>query len=205
VSIVVHVVDDDPSFRAAIGRLLRTIGYDVVMHESADDLIRQPPDDTRPSCILLDVQMPGPSGLELQQYLHKSGSIAPIIFLTGHGDIATSVGAIKRGAEDFLTKPVSRGELVDAIERAAVQYEKTREQRDRTRSLQALVALLTPRERQVFRCVAQGKMNKEIAGELGTTERTVKAHRQKVMDKLKARSVSEIVLVAERLGMLSEI
>jgi RNA polymerase sigma factor (sigma-70 family) len=205
VSIVVHVVDDDASFRAAIGRLLQTIGYDVVMHESANDLIRQPPDDARPSCILLDVRMPGPSGLELQQQLHKLGSISPIIFLTGYGDIPTSVGAIKSGAEDFLTKPVSKSKLVDAIERAAVQYEKTRDQRERTRSLQALVAVLTPRERQVFQCVAQGKTNKAIAGELGTTERTIKAHRQKVMEKLKARSVSEIVLIAQRLGLLGEI
>ena len=204
-SIVVHVVDDDASFRAAIGRLLQAVGYDVVVHESANDLLRRPPDDARPNCILLDIRMPGRSGLELQQHLHESGSISPIIFLTGHGDIPTSVGAIKGGAEDFLTKPVSKNMLVDAIERAAVKYDKTRDQRDRTRSLQALVAVLTPRERQVFQCVAQGKTNKEIAGALGTTERTVKAHRQKVMEKLKARSVPELVLVAERLGLLSEV
>lgn len=202
-SIVVHVVDDDASFRAAIGRLLKTVGYDFVAHESADDFLRRLPDDTRPSCILLDLQMPGRSGLELQQHLHQLGSISPIIFLTGHGDVSSSVGAIKSGAEDFLIKPVSKNKLVDAIERAAIQYEKIRNQRDRTRSLQLLVAVLTPRERQVFLCVAQGKTNKEIAYELGTTERTVKAHRQKVMEKLKARSVPEVVLVAEHLGILT--
>ena len=131
----------------------------------------------------------------------ERGSILPIIFLTGHGDIPTTVQAIKAGAEDFLTKPVPKDRLLDAIERAVAKARSTREQHDRLNALRSLVATLTPREREVFERVVRGRLNKEIAHELGTTERTIKAHRQKVMDKTQARTFAELVSIAERIGI----
>jgi FixJ family two-component response regulator len=155
-----------------------------------------------PSCILLDVQIPGLSGPELQSRLLELGSTVPIVFLTGHADTATTVRAIKAGAEDFLTKPVSSEQLIDAIERALSHQEAARGQRGRLDSLRALVASLTPRERQVFDLIVRGKINKKIAHELGTTERTIKAHRHQVMEKMRVQSLAELVSIAERLGML---
>ena len=201
---LIHIVDDDASFRTTTGRLLRVCGYDVVMYESAEQLLERLPDDTRPSCILLDVKMiPGLSGPELQDRLAELGSTLPIVFLTGHGDVSTTVRAIKAGAEDFLTKPVSKDKLIDAIERAVARSRAMREKSDQLTALRALISALTPRERQVFEQVARGKMNKQIALELGTTERTIKAHRQKVMEKLRAESLAELVLIAERFGILA--
>jgi RNA polymerase sigma factor (sigma-70 family) len=201
---LIHIVDDDASFRTTTGRLLRVCGYDVVMYESAEQLLERLPDDTHPSCILLDVKMiPGLSGPELQDRLAELGSTLPIVFLTGHGDVSTTVRAIKAGAEDFLTKPVSKDKLIDAIERAVARSRAMREKSDQLTALQALISALTPRERQVFEQVARGKMNKQIALELGTTERTIKAHRQKVMEKLRAESLAELVLIAERFGILA--
>lgn len=198
---LIHVVDDDESFRKTVGRLLQTCGYKVALYESAKLLLEQLPDDAGPSCILLDVQIPGLSGPELQDRLTERGSALPIVFLTGHGDIPTTVQAIKAGAEDFLTKPVPRQKLLDAIERALAKAHSTREQHDRLNALRNLVATLTPREREVFERVVRGKLNKEIAHELGTTERTIKAHRQKVMEKSQARTLAELVSIAERLGI----
>jgi RNA polymerase sigma factor (sigma-70 family) len=201
---LIHIVDDDASFRTTTGRLLRVCGYDVVMYESAEQLLERLPDDTHPSCILLDVKMiPGLSGPELQDRLAELGSTLPIVFLTGHGDVSTTVRAIKAGAEDFLTKPVSKDKLIDAIERALARSRAMREKSDQFTALRALISALTPRERQVFEQVARGKMNKQIALELGTTERTIKAHRQKVMEKLRAESLAELVLIAERFGILA--
>ena len=200
-SAIIHIVDDDQSFRKTVGRLLRTCGYDVALYESAKLLLDQMPDDARPSCILLDVQIPGLSGPELQDRLAERGSTLPIIFLTGHGDIPTTVQAIKAGAEDFLTKPVPKDKLVNAIERALARGQSNREQHSRLSALRARVATLTPREREVFERVVQGKLNKEIAFELGTTERTIKAHRHKVMEKLQARTLAELVSIAGRLGI----
>jgi FixJ family two-component response regulator len=173
------------------------------MYESAEQLLERLPDDAHPSCILLDVKIPGLSGPELQDRLAKLGSALPIVFLTGHGDVSTTVRAIKAGAEDFLTKPVSKDKLIDAIERAVARSRAMREKSDQLTALQALIGSLTPRERQVFEQVARGKMNKQIALELGTTERTIKAHRQKVMEKLRAESLVELVLIAERFGILA--
>ncbi len=198
---IVHVVDDDPSFRTAIGRLLRQCGYEVASYGSADQLLDRLPDEGRPSCILLDVQIPGLTGPELQDRLADRGSLLPIIFLTGHGDIATSVQAIKSGAEDFLTKPVVKAKLLGAIERAVAGYQATREQRCRLDAMRALVVSLTPREREVFELVVRGKLNKQIGHELGTTERTIKAHRHKVMEKMRVQSVAELVSIAEQLGI----
>jgi FixJ family two-component response regulator len=200
---LVHIIDDDASFRTTTGRLLRLCGYEVAMYESAEHLLERLPDDARPSCILLDVKIPGLSGPELQDRLAELGSTLPIVFLTGHGDVPTTVRAIKAGAEDFLTKPVAKDALIDAIERAVARSQATREKSDRITALGALVGTLTPRERQVFEQVARGKMNKQIALDLGTTERTIKAHRQQVMEKLRAESMADLVLIAERLGILA--
>ena len=172
------------------------------MYESAEQLLERLPDNVHPSCILLDVKIPGLSGPELQDRLAKLGSTLPIVFLTGHGDVPTTVRAIKAGAEDFLTKPVPKDTLIDAIERAVARSRAIREKSDQLNALRALIGTLTPRERQVFEQVARGKMNKEIARDLGTSERTIKAHRQKVMEKLRVESLAELVLIAERLGIL---
>jgi RNA polymerase sigma factor (sigma-70 family) len=198
------VVDDDAPFRTAIERRLKLAGYDVAIYASAQQLLDHLPNG-EPSCILLDVQIPGLSGPELQSRLVELGSTVPIIFLTGHVDTATTVRAIKAGAEDFLTKPVSSEQLIDAIERALARQEAARGQRTRLDLLRGLVSSLTPRERQVFDLIVRGKINKQIAHELGTTERTVKAHRHQVMEKMQVRSLAELVSVAERLGMLDSI
>lgn len=199
---LVHVVDDDASFRAAIERRLRIAGYDVATYASAQDLLDRLPGDDGPGCILLDVQIPGLSGPELQGHLATLGSTLPIVFLTGHADTATTVRAIKAGAEDFLTKPVPSEQLLDALERALSRHGAAQMQRTRLRSLQVLLGSLTPRERQVFDLVVRGKINKQIAHELGTTERTVKAHRHQVMEKMQVQSLAELVSLAERLGLL---
>ena len=199
---LVHVIDDDASFRTAIERRLKLAGYDVETYSSAQQLLDHLPDVERPGCILLDVQMPGLSGLDLQSRLIERGSILPIIFVTGYADTPATVRAIKAGAEDFLTKPASSGQLIDAIERAMTRYESARHQRNEINSFRGLVATLTPRERQVFNLIVRGKINKQIAYELGTTERTVKAHRHQVMEKMQVHSLAELVSNAERLGML---
>jgi FixJ family two-component response regulator len=200
---VVHIVDDDDAFRAAVSQLLRTCGYEVVSYATAKQILDQPPDQSTPSCILLDVKMPGFSGPELQDRLAKMGVSIPIVFLTGHGDIPTSVHAIKAGAEDFLTKPVKKAKLLGAIERAIAGYQSSQEQHNRVITARDLIARLTPREREVFELVVRGKMNKQIAHVLGSTERTIKAHRQKVMEKTQVESLAELVGIAARLGILS--
>ncbi|MET4256370.1 FixJ family two-component response regulator [Bradyrhizobium sp. S3.12.5] len=199
---LVYVVDDDESFRTAIERWLKLAGYEVVSYWSAQQLLDDLPGADKPACILLDVQIPGLSGPELQARLVERGSTLPIVFLTGHADTATTVRAIKAGAEDFLTKPVSSEQLIDAIERALVRRETLRGEQSRLDSLRALLTSLTPRERQVFDLIVRGKINRQIAYELGTTERTVKAHRHQVMTKMQVLSFAELVSVAERLGLL---
>jgi len=199
---LIHLVDDDASFRTAIERRLKLAGYDVRPYSSAQQMLDSLPGVEKPACILLDVQIPGLSGPELQSRLVELGSILPIVFVTGHADTPTTVRAIKAGAEDFLTKPVSSEQLIEAIERAMARYDSAYAQRSRRDSLHALVAELTPRERQVFDLIVRGKINKQIAYELGTTERTVKAHRHQVMEKMQVNSLAELVSIAERLGML---
>jgi RNA polymerase sigma factor (sigma-70 family) len=199
---LVHVVDDDASFRIAIARRLKLAGYQVATYPSAEQLLERLPDGGELGCILLDVRIPGLSGPELQSRLTELGSILPIVFLTGHADTATTVRAIKAGAEDFLTKPVLSEQLIDAIERAMARHEAVRNQRSKLDSVRALIARLTPREQQVFRLIVRGKINKQIAHELGTTERTIKAHRHQVMEKMQVQSLAELVSIAERLGML---
>jgi len=196
---VVHIVDDDPSFRTAIGRLLRASGYRVAIYETGFQALQNLPNDER-GCILLDVRMPGLSGLQLQEHLAKMRHPLPIIFISGHGDIATSVRAIKAGAEDFLTKPVTKDALLSAISRALAHYDEGHEHVARLNSLRALISTLTPREHEVFALVVLGRLNKQIAHELGTAERTVKAHRHSVMEKLRASSVAELVSIAVQIG-----
>ncbi|MDA9546406.1 MULTISPECIES: response regulator transcription factor [unclassified Bradyrhizobium] len=200
---LVHVVDDDASFRTAIERRLKLAGYEVATYASALELLDSLSDDERAGCILLDVRIPGLSGPDLQARLAASGSMLPIIFLTGHADTPTTVRAIKAGAEDFLTKPVSSEQLLDAIERALASQRTARAQASRLDTLRRHLAALTQRERQVFDLIVRGRINKQIAHELGTTERTVKAHRHQVMEKMQVRSLAELVSIAERLGMLN--
>jgi FixJ family two-component response regulator len=202
-SATVHIVDDDPSFRTSTGRLLQACGYAVTLYESGEELLAQLPKSAASNCILLDVRIPGLSGPELQARLNDKGSHLTIVFLTGHGDISTAVQVIKAGAEDLLTKPAGKEKLLAAIERAIARGRVRQEQHDKLEALRGLVNGLTPRERQVFERVARGRLNKEIAYELGSTERTVKAHRRNLMEKLVIQSLTELVLIAERIGMLA--
>lgn len=199
---VIHVVDDDKSFRKALTRLLKASGYVVADYDSAACFL-QSIEHGSPGCILLDVQMPTLGGLQLQEELAKLSHTWPIIFLTGHGDIPTSVLAIKAGAEDFLTKPVSRNTLLAAVDRALVRYESLQTNHDQLRSFKSLIATLTPRESEVFALMVRGRLNKQIAFQLGTSERTIKAHRHMVMQKLDVQSFAEAVSMAERLGLLA--
>ena len=199
----VYVVDDDASFRTAIERRLKNAGYIVATYTSAQQLLDNLPDEEQPGCILLDVRIPDLSGPELQDRLEQVGSTMPIVFLTGYTDVPTTVRTIKAGAEDFLTKPVSSEQLLRAIEQAIAHHEVSRDVKRKLDILRELLATLTPRERQVFERVVQGKINKQIAQQLGATERTIKAHRHRVMEKMKVQSLAELVSIAERLGVLA--
>jgi FixJ family two-component response regulator len=195
---VVHVVDDDDSMRTALARLLTAAGYAVRGYSSAGAMLLAPPCDD-PGCIVLDIRMPGPSGLELQEALRKREDQLPIVFLTGHGDVPTSVRAMKAGAVDFLTKPVQRDALLSAVA-SAVQRDAARREIHHSRdALRKRYAALTARERDVFARIVVGRLNKQIAAELGTAERTVKAHRAHVMQKMQAASVAELVHFADEL------
>ena len=200
---LVHIVDDNASFRTAMERRLKHAGYEVATYPSALHLLNNLPTENMPSCILLDVRIPKLSGPELQERLSELGSTLPIIFLTGHPDIPTTVQAIKAGADDFLIKPVSSDDLLRAIERAIAHHQVTRGVKNRQDMVRAHVAALTPRERQVFELVIRGKQNKQIALALGCTERTIKAHRHRVMEKMQVRSLPELVSLAERVGVLA--
>lgn len=201
---LVHVVDDDASFRTAIERLLKREGYNVALYPSAQDLLDRPPNESEPGCILLDVRIPGLSGPELQDRLSELGSTLPIVFLSGYADVPTTVRAIRAGAEDVLVKPVSSEELLAAVERAFAHQLAARSQRHRLDAVRATIAMLTPRERQVFELVIRGKTNKQVGNVLGATERTIKAHRHRVMEKMQVRSLAELVSLAERAGILGD-
>lgn len=202
---LICIVDDDTSFRAAIARLLRLRGYDVEGYDAADQFLHALHGGTEPDCILLDMKLPGLSGPELQEHLSQLGSCFPIIFLTGYGDVPTAVKAIKAGAEDVLTKPVSEQALVDGIKRALGSFKADRAKREWLKEARLLLNKLTPREREVFEYVVRGKMNKQAAHELGITERTIKAHRHRIFEKFGARTVADLVSLAERLGVLTEV
>lgn len=200
---LICIVDDDASFRAATARLLRLRGYDVAQFASADDFLVEVRRGVDPGCVLLDISLPGLSGPGLQQRLTELGCSFPIIFVTGFGDVPTTVRAIKAGAEDVLTKPVSEQALMEGIENALARLRGDRSKREWRRSAHALLESLTPREREVFECVVRGKSNKQAGRELGITERTIKAHRQRIFEKLHARTVADLVSFAERLDLLS--
>jgi FixJ family two-component response regulator len=200
---IVHVVDDDASFRTAIERRLKKAGYDVATYPSAQHLLDHLPDEKGSGCILLDVRIPGLSGPELQGRLSELGSTLPIVFLSGYADVPTTVRTIKAGADDFLTKPVSSDQLFGAIQRAIAHHEAARDAKGRLDAVRARLMLLTPREREVFELVVRGKTNKGVALELGTTERTIKAHRHRVMEKMQVQSLAELVSLAERVGTLA--
>ncbi len=197
----IHVVDDESAVRTAMGRLLRTMGYQVSLYGSAAEFLAQPPNSER-GCVLLDVQMPGLSGPELQDQLRRTGCLLPIIFLTGHGDIPMSVRAIKSGAEDFLAKPARKEVLQEAIERALRRYDITHDRNARMNVHRQHALKLTQREQEVFNLVIRGRLNKQIAYELGASERTIKAHRHNIMSKFQVRSLAELVSIAEHLGIL---
>ena len=188
---LIHVVDDDPSMRAALLRLLDAAGFEARGYASTGDFLVQSPPD-RPGCLLLDLRLPGPSGLELQAALQQQGVMLPIVFLTGHATVASSVRAMKAGAVDFLTKPVKRDTLLDAIQRALARDETQRAARGEAGRLHARFASLTPRQREVFDRIVAGRLNKQIADELGIAERTVKREREQVMAKLDAHSAAEL-------------
>lgn len=198
----VHVVDDDASMRSSLMRLLGGAGYAVVCYATAEDLLGiAGPSLT--GCVLLDLRLPGASGLELQEALAARGCVAPVVFLTAHGDVAASVRAMKGGATDFLQKPVVADELFAAVAAAIARDAQARQQRDELAALRARADTLTEREREVWLEVVRGRLNKQVAGDLGIVERTVKAHRAKVMEKLRADSSAELVRIAERLGLIS--
>lgn len=197
----IHIVDDDASVRTALRRILKTAGYQVVMHDSGIHLLQNMPVLDR-GCILLDVRMPDMSGPQLQDLLTEMKFEMPIIFLTGHGDLPTSVSAIKAGAEDFLAKPTPRKVLLETIARALKRYDEQHERNMQLSDYHKHFEALTPREREVLNLVVRGRLNKQIGYDLGTSERTVKAHRHSIMQKFNVTSVAKLVLIAEQLGVL---
>src|SRR5258706_12576264 len=199
---VVYIVDDDVSFQAAIRLRLQLAGYEVQLYSSAEQFLdQQPNENNRSGCLLLDVRIPGLNGPELQARLHEAGSTLPVVFVSAYNDINTVVQTVKAGAEDFLVKPVTSDVLLAAIERAIARHDVSRKLRSELNLLHAHVATLTPRERQVFDLVIRGKINKQIAFALGLNERTLNANRHMVMQKMNVRSVAELVLIPERLGL----
>jgi len=195
----VFLVDDDPSVLRAIGRLVRSAGWNIATFNSARAFLAQQ-EPTVPGCLVLDVAMPGFDGLELQQALTRVGNCLPIIFLTGHGNIPMSVRAMKSGAADFLSKPCPDEELLAAIGQALARDRQFRRERGKEQVFDELLATLTPREREVMLGVVAGKLNKQIAADLGTVEKTVKVHRARVMEKLRVSSVADLVRLTERGG-----
>jgi len=197
---IVFVVDDDASVCKALDRLIRSVGLKAETFPSAKDFLRREPHNG-PSCLVLDIRMPGLSGLDLQRELAAKDYSIPIIFITGHGDIPMSVQAMKAGAVDFLPKPFSDQELLDAIHGALEKDALAREERAELSKIQRRISSLTPREHEVFVRVVTGMLNKQIAWELGASEKTIKVHRARVMEKMGVQSVAELVHLAEKAGI----
>ncbi len=201
---LIHVVDDDESMRTALLRLLGAAGFDALGYGSAGEFLLHPVPD-RPGCLLLDLRLPGPSGLALQEALQRGGVNLPVVFLTGHADVPSTVRGMKAGAVDFLTKPVQRDILLDALRRALARDAEQRRSRDEAGRLRARFDSLTQREREVFDGIVAGKLNKQIAHELGIAERTIKRHRAQVMAKLGVDSAAGLGRLAELLQNSSEV
>jgi FixJ family two-component response regulator len=198
---IVYVLDDDARVRKALARLLRSAGHQVELYASVHELLRSVSSD-RPGCLVSDLRLPEMDGLDLLAQLRIAEHRIPIVFITGYGDVATGVRAMKFGAVDFLTKPVNDEELLGAVGRALRRDARTRRLLAESQTANAHLALLTPREREVFALVVKGYLNKQIAGQLGLTEQTVKVHRGRVMQKMGAASLAHLVQVAERLATM---
>jgi FixJ family two-component response regulator len=196
----VFVVDDDASMRTSLARLLSGAGYEVALFATAEDFLAAAGPSTA-GCILLDLRLPGASGLELQDLLGARGCLAPVVFLTAHGDVAAGVRAMKHGAVDFLQKPVAADELFKAVVSALDRDAAARRQRQELADLRALADTLSDRERDVWLRVVGGQLNKQIAYDLGIVERTVKLHRAAAMQKLRAASTADLIRIAHRLGL----
>ena len=198
-SVTVFVVDDDASIRDALCRLMRSVDLHVQAFSSAQQFLSHPVPET-PACLVLDVRLPDFSGLELQQKLNQANNRIPVIFITGHGDIPMTVRAMKAGAVEFLTKPFRDQDLLDAVQLALTKDQETIQARAEMARLQTRYEKLTPREREVMALVVRGRLNKQIAGELGTRDITVKVHRAQVMQKMEAESVADLVRMVEQLA-----
>ena len=193
----IHIVDDDPAVRRAIARLLSLEDWEVCAYDSAESFLAQPLADRR-GCVILDVGLPGQDGIALQVSMGERGVHLPVIFLTGHADVPLTVNAMRQGALDFLVKPVDATVLIAAIQRALRKDDRLRAQRERREATDSRLASLTPREREVLMHVMEGRLNKQIAADLGTAEKTVKVHRARGMEKMQVRSVAELVRCVER-------
>jgi FixJ family two-component response regulator len=197
---IVFIVDDDDGVRQSLKNLIGSVRLQVKVFASAQEFLRTKRPDV-PGCLVLDVRLPGLSGLDLQKRMADAGIEIPIIFITGHGDIPMTVRAMKAGAVEFLTKPFRDQDLLDAIHQALERDRKTREERAKIEEVHSRYQSLTPREREVMALVVTGLLNKQIAGELGTSETTVKIHRHQVMEKMEAGSLAELVRMADKLGI----
>jgi FixJ family two-component response regulator len=199
----VLVIDDDPDLRASVGRLLRSLGLDAQLFASISDFLKSDPPDG-PTCLVLDVRLPGQSGLDLQRELATANRELPIIFITGHGDIPMSVQAMKGGAIEFLTKPFRDQDLLDAIQLGLSRDRARRENEKALTALRERFESLSAREREIMIQVARGRLSKQIAGDIGITEATVKVHRSRLMRKMKARSLPALGRMADKLKLVSE-
>ena len=195
----VHIVDDDDAVRKSLNMLFQSVGVDTSLYESGDDFLAQL-DESSEGCILLDIRMPGTSGLEVQKQLHERGNRMPIIFITGHGDVPMAVEAMQLGAFDFVQKPFRDQDLMDRVSQALSQCEEQREENEQRKTIQQRYESLTPREKEVMSCVVKGQANKVIALDRNVSQRTVEIHRARVMEKMEARSLADLVRMSIQIG-----